>query len=79
MLYELAQCFRLRALNHASEDSDTVWDEYGVALILKKVAPYIPMEIFGLSQYFAFREKHQGAKCIFVLRMLIEKSLLFRR
>ena len=39
VLDELAQCFRLRALNHESEDTDGVWDEYGVTLILKKVAP----------------------------------------
>ena len=45
VLDELAQCFRLRALNHASEDSDTVWDEYGVILILKKVAPTSPGDL----------------------------------
>ena len=45
VLDELAQCFRLRALNHASEDLDAVWDEYGVTLILKKVAPTSPSDL----------------------------------
>ena len=34
VLDELVQCFRLRALNHSSEDTDTVWDDYGVTLIM---------------------------------------------
>ena len=38
VLDELAQCFRLRALNHSSEDTDTVWADYRVTLIMKKVA-----------------------------------------
>ena len=42
VLDELAQCFRLRSLNHASEDDDTVWDEYSVTLIMKKVVPTSP-------------------------------------
>ena len=43
VLDELAQCFRLRALDHISEDTDEVWDEHSVALILKEFSPpYIP-------------------------------------
>ena len=45
VLDELAQCFRLRALNHESEDTDKVWDEYGVTLIMKKVAPTSPSDL----------------------------------
>ena len=47
VLDELAQCFRLRALDHASEDSDTVWDEYGVTVFMKKVTPYIPRRLMA--------------------------------
>jgi hypothetical protein len=45
VLSELAQCFRLRALNHESEDADDVWDAYGVTLILKKLAPTSPSDL----------------------------------
>lgn len=50
VLDELAQCFRLRALNHASEDSDTVWDEYGVTQILRRW-PLHPQATYDLLQY----------------------------
>ena len=42
ILDELAQCLRRRVLNHISEDTDEVRDQYSVSLILKKIAPASP-------------------------------------
>ena len=101
VLDELAELFRLHALNHHSEDSEEVWDEYQVCLTLKKVAPLAPSMlphivilsvlaklysatlyhlvsefVEPISQYqFNFLPKHQSAECVFILRMLIEKSI----
>ena len=35
----IAQTFRMRMLNHVSEDEDEAWDEQVVQLLRKKVAP----------------------------------------
>ena len=39
ILQELAGIFKLRVLNHASEDDEEAWDFHQASLILKKVAP----------------------------------------
>ena len=41
----LAEIFRLRALNHATETEDPAWEEHVVNLILKKVAPKMPSDL----------------------------------
>ena len=101
VLDELAEIFKLRALNHVSGYSDRVWDEYLVCLIGKKVAPRAPSQmrpiailacisklffavllhiigdtVIPISPFqFAFREKHQAAECVFIIKQLIEKSI----
>ena len=47
-LDELTQCFTRRAINHSSEDTDTVWDDYGVALIMK-TPPWISAAYYNCT------------------------------
>jgi hypothetical protein len=49
ILDELAEVFRLRILNHASEDLEPAWDIHKVSLILKKVAPKSPSKLRPIS------------------------------
>ena len=63
---EIAQSFRMRILNHVSEDDDDVWDSHDVSLILKKVAPTSP----GMLRHIAL------VSCLYKLFCLCQQLLL---